>query len=270
MNRPSWKRLAFVVIFAIALFTIAGQANAGWGHHGCCGGVYGPFPSYVAWDAGCCGDSYGWGWYRPYRSWGCCGGWYGGWYAGYGCCRPSYSCCGYDTMTGCCGDTMYSGYVGAQGSMQPTPAVPTPAKKPVIEAPSAPTAIPEPGTAVPANPTPANPPAPGIDNTVPAVPNLGTPSTSVTPDNSGMLTIWVPYDAKVTINGMATKSTGSRRTFVSYDLKPGFSYKYDVKAEIVRDGKIVEDTKTVVLTAGGNSALAFGFNMAPAEGLAAK
>jgi uncharacterized protein (TIGR03000 family) len=85
-----------------------------------------------------------------------------------------------------------------------------------------------------------------------------------------MLTIWVPYDAKVTINGMPTKSTGSRRTFVSYDLKEGFSYKYEVKAEIVHEGKIVEDTKTVVLTAGGNSALAFGFNIAPAEGLAAK
>jgi uncharacterized protein (TIGR03000 family) len=266
MNRPSWKRLAFVVVLAITLFAVADQANAGWWHHGgCCGGVYGPFPSYVAWDAGCCGGGYDWGWYRPWRNGGCCGGWYGGWYAGYGCCRPTYSCCGYDTVTGCCGETAY-GSVGVQGTLQPTPAVPTPAKKPVIEAPAAPTATPEPGTAVPGTPTPANPPAPGID-TVPAVPNLGTPSTSVTPDNSGMLTVWVPYDAKVTINGMPTKSTGSRRTFISYDLKPGFTYKYEVKAEVVdkEKGQIVEDTKTVVLTAGASNALAFGFNRAPEE-----
>jgi uncharacterized protein (TIGR03000 family) len=85
-----------------------------------------------------------------------------------------------------------------------------------------------------------------------------------------MLTIWVPFDAKVTINGLPTKSTGSRRQFISYDLKEGFSYKYEVKAEVVRDGKIVEDTKTVVLTAGANNSVAFGFNIAPSEGLAAQ
>ena len=92
----------------------------------------------------------------------------------------------------------------------------------------------------------------------------------MTPENSGILTVWVPYDAKVTINGMATKSTGSRRQFVSYDLKEGFSYKYEVKAEVVRDGKIVEDNKSVILTAGSNTAVAFGFNIIPTEGLAAK
>ena len=30
----------------------------------------------------------------------------------------------------------------------------------------------------------------------------------------------------------------------------GLSYKYDVHAEIVRDGKLVEENKTVTLTAG--------------------
>jgi uncharacterized protein (TIGR03000 family) len=47
-----------------------------------------------------------------------------------------------------------------------------------------------------------------------------------------LLTVWVPYDAKVTINGMPTKSTGSRRQFVSYGLKPGYTYTYDVTASI--------------------------------------
>ena len=55
----------------------------------------------------------------------------------------------------------------------------------------------------------------------------------------------------MTVNGLATKSTGSRRQFVSFGLKPGLSYKYVVKAEVIRDGKTVEETKTVsVLTAG--------------------
>ena len=48
---------------------------------------------------------------------------------------------------------------------------------------------------------------------------------------SGLLTVWVPYDAKVTINGLLTKSTGSKRHFVSYGLRPGYTYKYEVKAE---------------------------------------
>ena len=65
-------------------------------------------------------------------------------------------------------------------------------------------------------------------------------------DESGVLTVWVPYDAKVTVNGLETRSTGSRRQFVSYGLKPGFSYKYEVQAEVVRNGQVQEDTRTVV------------------------
>jgi uncharacterized protein (TIGR03000 family) len=93
-------------------------------------------------------------------------------------------------------------------------------------------------------------------------------TTSLSAENSGVLTVWVPYDAKVTVNGLVTKSTGSRRQFVSYGLKPGLSYKYVVKAEVVRDGQTVEDTRTVALTAGQITAVAFGFNLAPAEQVA--
>ena len=79
-------------------------------------------------------------------------------------------------------------------------------------------------------------------------------------ENSGLLVVYVPYEAKVFINGMATKSEGSRRQFVSYGLKPGYTYKYEVKAQIVRDGKIVTDVKTIALVAGDRGGVAFGFN----------
>ena len=46
------------------------------------------------------------------------------------------------------------------------------------------------------------------------------------------------------------RSTGSRRQFVSFGLKPGFSYKYEIHAEVVSNGKLVEDNRTVTLTAG--------------------
>jgi uncharacterized protein (TIGR03000 family) len=60
-------------------------------------------------------------------------------------------------------------------------------------------------------------------------------SIEQTRGDSGLLTVWVPYDAKVTINGMPTTSTGSRRQFVSYGLKPGYEYSYEVKAQVTRE-----------------------------------
>jgi uncharacterized protein (TIGR03000 family) len=116
---------------------------------------------------------------------------------------------------------------------------PTPAQKP-----AEPSAMPAEPT--PAAPTPADPAAPK--------------TTSTSAENSGVLTVWVPYDAKVTVNGLDTRSTGSKRQFVSYGLKPGLSYKYVVRAQVVRDGQLVEDTRTVTLTAGQITAVAFGFN----------
>jgi uncharacterized protein (TIGR03000 family) len=264
MNRPSWKTLVFGLVMMVAVFAFVGQANA-W-CHGCGGGYYVGYSAYSDWS-GCCGGDWYWGYaYRSSRHCGlgrgCWGGWYGA-YAGccprYSCGYTSYSCCGGSVVSSCCGDTSYGAMSGTVQGTTTAPSQPTPAKKPVIEAP-APTA--EPG----ATPAPAAP-APGIEPSpaTPAVPAIPAPTTNVTPENSGILTVFVPYDAKVTINGMATKSTGSRRQFVSYDLKEGFSYKYEVKAEVVRDGKIVEDTKSVVLTAGAGNSVAFGFNIAPTE-----
>jgi uncharacterized protein (TIGR03000 family) len=121
-------------------------------------------------------------------------------------------------------------------------------------------------------PPPATPPEPGTMpapiTTEPASAVPAVPTTMMTPETSGIVTVWVPYDAKITINGMVTLSTGSRRQFVSHGLKAGFSYKYDIHAEIVRDGQLVEENHTVTLTAGQNTAVAFGFNTTPNEAVA--
>jgi uncharacterized protein (TIGR03000 family) len=101
----------------------------------------------------------------------------------------------------------------------------------------------------------------------PPAPILKTTATPA--EQSGVLTVWVPFDAKVTVNGQETRSTGSRRQLVSYDLKPGLSYRYVVKAQVVRDGQLVEDTKSVTMMAGDATAVAFGFNASPAEQVAA-
>jgi len=142
----------------------------------------------------------------------------------------------------CCGGDVVA------PTQSPTPAppqAPTPAKKPEA----------------PASPLELNP------QVTPAPSPLKTTATSA--EQSGVLTVWVPFDAKVTINGQETRSTGSRRQFVSYDLKPGLSYRYVVKAQVIRNGQLVEDTKTVTMMAGDVTAVAFGFNANPAEQVAA-
>ena len=239
------KVLALVVLVAV-LLTVPGQTQAGW--HGGCGGC--------GW--GCC-DSWGlcgcggWGSTWAYGWGGGCGGWCGyhglGWggcgchhgcgYCGFGCpvVVASVPCC---DMCGCgfgcggcgCGSVgVVSGGCGCGGGS-------------VIEgAPMAPMAS-------PATPTPA--PA----GAVPVVPG----HTLNSAHDSGTITIWVPEDAKVYVNGYLTKSTGNRRQFVSYGLKDGFNYKYEVRATVTREGKTLEETHSVALTAGSKSTVAFKFD----------
>jgi uncharacterized protein (TIGR03000 family) len=80
-----------------------------------------------------------------------------------------------------------------------------------------------------------------------------------------VLTVSVPADAKVFVNGKPTASTGTQRHFVSRGLRDGFKYAYEVRVEVVRDGSTLQDVKNVELRAGENSRLAF--NMSAAEEL---
>jgi uncharacterized protein (TIGR03000 family) len=74
-----------------------------------------------------------------------------------------------------------------------------------------------------------------------------------------MLSVWVPNDARIFVNGNTTTSTGSARNYISRGLQPGASYAYEVRAEVVRDGKTVTETKQVTLVAGQRVNIEFGF-----------
>lgn len=173
---------------------------------------------------------------------------------------------------------------------QPAPPEPRPAQKPP-EPPADPEpAIPEPAIIPQPQefPMPAEPaePGPGLipDDRAPVLPPATAPgfqfdpleparpnsSYIPKPSNSALISVWVPYDAKVLVNGYPTESTGSRRQFVSYGLRPGYSYKYEIQAQVVRDGKIIEDVRTVTLTAGQDRSVAFGFPSLPSQTLAAQ
>ncbi len=72
-----------------------------------------------------------------------------------------------------------------------------------------------------------------------------------------VLTVSVPEDARVYVNGKLTRTAGSRRLYVSRGLRPGRGYRYEVRAEVARDGQTIEETKVVQLYAGQDSLLAF-------------
>ncbi len=255
MFRLKAKHLVVVAIVGLALVLSASQTQAcGWG--GCGWGGYG-------WGA------YGWNCCEP---WGGYFGWYGG--CGWGCgrmvalrraCYPRYSCwgCG-DCCTGCWPYVDSCCDVGCCGATEGTPVMSSPAP--------APTMAPKPAPPKPeVSPTPAMPPAPAPNPPAPgkAAAPAGA-STNFFPSRatSGLLTVYVPADATVIINGRTTESTGSKREYVSYNLQPGLTYKYTVTAQIQRGGKMLEDTKEVTITAGSSDGVAFGFNAKPDAQLA--
>jgi len=111
----------------------------------------------------------------------------------------------------------------------------------------------DPAIAPPAGGVPAAP-APGV------APMPGT--TTSTGRADGLLSVNVPDDAKIFVNGQATTSVGEVRQYVSRDLAAGFNYSYEVRAEVVRDGRTVEQVKKIDVRAGETANVAFDFGNA--------
>jgi len=263
----NWRFLLFGAVIVATLSVGAADADACWWW-----GCYRPWTYSTCYSSCCtvgCDPCYDGGWYLGYRP----GpirrvlfGPYRWYYAGY---CGGWDCC-YDACYDVCCDTVVA---RADAGSLPTPAKkpevpPAPPTEPSEEQPPAPpTEFPGLDTAPPAQPgtlpgldtaPPADPGAlPGLDTGPAAEPGS---SASATPANSGLLTVWVPYDAVVTVNGLKTRSTGSRRSYMSTGLRPGFRYKYVVHATVIRDGQPLQDTRTVFLTAGDRTSVAFGFN----------
>ena len=100
-----------------------------------------------------------------------------------------------------------------------------------------------------------NPPQPPAET-----PEEDSPQAGYAPDGrSVMLSVRLPADAKVFVNGKPTTSTGAFRTYISRNLEPGRKYAYEVRAEVVRDGKKLARTKLVRLPAGRGVNLSFDF-----------
>jgi uncharacterized protein (TIGR03000 family) len=246
--------LTFVVVGGVS------QASAFWGHSrgGSSGGSYGSSGgSYGSW--GSSGGYYGYassgGSWGSYGGWASSGGSWGGrrhhhrhaYRAAYYSSGGSYgsygSSGGYYVGWGSSGGSSGGSY-GSWGSSGGA----------VIE---------QPATMAPTTPPPApsaQPPA--IEGAAPGElpPEAPASGDQTSYYHSATLSVHVPADAKVFVNGLATKSTGAERRYVSSGLLDGYSYTYEVRAELVRDGRPVIETKVIKLQAGGNAAVNFDLN----------
>jgi len=67
------------------------------------------------------------------------------------------------------------------------------------------------------------------------------------------IVVTLPADAKLTIDGAATRSTTGVRTFVTPALENGMEFSYTLKAEVVRDGQTFSTEQRVTVRGGAES-----------------
>jgi len=88
-------------------------------------------------------------------------------------------------------------------------------------------------------------------------PDRENQQTSTSAKAPATLTVSLPADAKLTVDGSPTKSTSNLRTFTTPELNPGRTYSYTLKAEYVKDGQAVSAEKVVYVQAGKETKVSF-------------
>jgi uncharacterized protein (TIGR03000 family) len=75
--------------------------------------------------------------------------------------------------------------------------------------------------------------------------------------DTALLIVNLPEDARIFLNGQATKSTGARRSYVTPKLQPGKEYTYEVRAEMTVNGRQVSETRQVTFAVGRQVRVSF-------------
>jgi uncharacterized protein (TIGR03000 family) len=220
-------------VVLLAALTTGGETPA-WHHRGGCYGCYGA--CYGSCYAGCYGGTYWSGhgcWGLPYGCYGSCAC-YGSYYPGdcYGCngcygCSGCYGCYGYGCYNyGCAG--CYGGVV-----------VPGPVETP--------------------------PPMPGGEKGMGGT-GEGAKDTggSMAANRRARLIVSLPDGAKLFVDGQEIKDVSTRKTFRTPVLEEGTTYYYEVRAEVMRDGKPATETRRVLVRSGEVSQADFSRLGAPA------
>jgi uncharacterized protein (TIGR03000 family) len=76
-------------------------------------------------------------------------------------------------------------------------------------------------------------------------------------DGNMHLTIRVPANAEIWVDGVATRMTGTVRSFVSPVLQAGKEYYYELTARWTENGRDVTQTRRINVAAGDNLSVDF-------------
>lgn len=74
--------------------------------------------------------------------------------------------------------------------------------------------------------------------------------TQMATDNRAHIWLRVPENAEVWVNGVKTRQSGESRYYYSPPLTPGRQYAYQMRVRWTKDGKPVEQTQRVLVSAG--------------------
>jgi uncharacterized protein (TIGR03000 family) len=207
-------------VVLMAALTTGGSAPDGWCHHS-----HG-YSGISSTCTGCYGGSYygapygpGWGGCSGYGSCGGSWGCYGGSWGGGGGWGNAidYNCFGCHGCYGCYGGFGCTGF---------NPYGPNPATPEII-------------------------PAPKPDDK-----KKDGSNSSVAPNRAKVI-VQLPAGAKLFVDDQPIKTSADNQAFNTPQLERGQTYYYEVRAEAIRDGKTVVETKRVLVRAGQEVSVAF-------------
>jgi uncharacterized protein (TIGR03000 family) len=115
----------------------------------------------------------------------------------------------------------------------------------------------QPKPAAPADGAAPTPPAPADGS---AAPMKSSMYRALDGSQTALLNVNVPAEATIYVNGTQTTSTGTQRQYISRGLSADNRYEYEIRAEMVRDGKTLTETKSVTLGPGQEVNLSFNFD----------
>jgi uncharacterized protein (TIGR03000 family) len=84
----------------------------------------------------------------------------------------------------------------------------------------------------------------------------GTSGRAVAPDRAKVI-VQLPAGARLYVDDQAIKTTSDNQTFSTPRLERGLTYFYEVRAEVVRDGKPVVESRRVLIKAGQEVTVSF-------------
>lgn len=103
------------------------------------------------------------------------------------------------------------------------------------------------------------------DSEAPAPPEGDSTGSNFGLLNAVVLDVTLPADARVYINDRLTRSTGASRRYVSDGLDIGSLYTYELRAEVIRQGRRLVKTEKVQLKAGDEVTIDFAFGQPAAQ-----